>query len=371
MKNEYDITSPSGEDAAVQEDFFVNKLPSITVMYRAILDRDTAFEGIFFVGVKTTGIFCRPICPAKKPKLENTEFFASANEALYAGYRPCERCSPLEHEKKAPDLVKRLREEIEKAPERRITGADLRAMGIDPSTARRQFSRYYGMTFQAYHRARRMGSALHEIRKGESVIGAQIDHGFESASGFWDAFKQIFGTPPSKAEHVNCLYAKWIDTPLGAMVAIGDDNGIHLLEFVDRRALQNEIGRLRKRTKSIIVPGSNVHLENIDKEMRNYFSGISDKFATPMVIAGTPFEKAVWKLLQTIPPGKTRSYGEMAKELGTPKGMRAVGRANGRNCLAIAIPCHRVIRADGSLCGYGGGIWRKKWLLDHERKSKR
>lgn len=370
MNSKYDIIPKDKESAIVQEDFFMNRLPSVPIMYRAMLDRDTTFEGVFYVAVKTTGIFCRPICPARKPKIENVEFFASVQEALYAGYRPCARCSPLEREKKAPELVLRLCEAIEKAPERRITSSDLRSMGIDPSTARRQFLRYYSMTFQAYHRARRMGSALHEIRDGESVIGAQLDHGFESASGFWEAFKQIFGTPPSKAEEVNCLFAKWIDTPLGAMVAIGNNEGIHVLEFVDRRGLENEISRLRKRAKSFIVPGSNAHLESISKEVKDYYAGISDEFATPLVISGSPFEKAVWNLLRAIPPGETRSYGDMAKELGTPKAMRAVGRANGRNCLAIAIPCHRVIRADGSLCGYGGGIWRKKWLLDHERKAK-
>ncbi len=346
----------------------MTKLPSASVMYRALLERDTAFEGVFFAGVKSTGIFCRPTCPARKPKSENVEYFASPSEALYAGYRPCSRCSPLDREKRAPELVKRLCELVEQSPTGRIRESELRAMGIDPSSARRQFLRYYGMTFQAYHRARRMGMALREIRSGETVIGAQIDHGFESASGFWEAFKQVFGAPPSKAQGVNCLYARWIDTPLGAMVALADDRGLHLLEFVDRRGLEREVLKLRKQTQSFIVPGNNVHLDGIACELKEYFAGNLRRFSVPVVVAGTAFEESVWGLLQKIPVGETWSYAQMAKKLDKPAATRAVGRANGCNRLALVVPCHRVIRADGTLCGYGGGIWRKKWLLDHERR---
>jgi AraC family transcriptional regulator of adaptative response/methylated-DNA-[protein]-cysteine methyltransferase len=346
----------------------MQKLPSPKTMYQALTNRDSEFEGVFWVAVKSTGIFCRPTCRSKKPKPENVEFFATTSEALYAGYRPCLRCRPLDRQKQPPELVSRLSQEIEKAPSGKITNDQLRSMGIDPSTARRQFKRYYGMTFQAYHRSRRMGLALHEIRKGESVIGAQIDHGFESASGFYDAFKQVFGIPPSKAADVKYLLAKWLDTPLGAMLALADNEGIHLLEFVDRRGLENEIKQIRKCLGVFIVPGTNEHLESIRDEINCYFEGNLIEFCTPIVLGGTSFEKSVWKILRTIPSGQTRSYSQIAASLGKLSASRAVGRANGRNCLAIIVPCHRVIRADGALCGYGGGIWRKQWLLDHERK---
>ena len=346
----------------------MSKLPSTRTMYRALLDRDTTFEGVFYVGVKTTGIFCRPTCAARKPKLENVEYFPNPQEALMAGYRPCSRCKPLEKEKPAPELILRLCEAVEKSPESKISGTELRSMGIDPSTARRQFQRYYGMTFQAYHRARRMGMALRMIRNGETVIGAQIDHGFDSASGFWEAFKHLFGSPPSQSSQINCLYAQWIDTSLGAMLALAGEDGLCLLEFVDRRGLENEIKRLRKRTGCSIVPGTNTHLTRINDEIKKYFDGTTLQFTVPLVTIGTAFEKAVWDLLKTIPPGETWSYSQMAKKLGNPNAVRAVGRANGRNQLALIIPCHRVIRADGGLCGYGGGIWRKQWLLEHEQK---
>lgn len=346
----------------------MHTLPSPPIMYKALLRRSTAFEGIFFVGVRTTGIFCRPTCPAKKPRLENVEFFASPQEALYAGYRPCSRCHPMDHEKRLPQLVLQLREAVEKAPTGRLKDSELRAMGIDPSTARRQFLRYYGMTFHAYHRARRMGLALHEVRNGEAVVGAQLNHGFESSSGFWEAFKRVFGTPPSKAEQVNCLFARWIETSLGAMLVLANKDGLHLLEFVDRRGLEKEILTLRKRLKCAVVPGTNPHLERIERELKAYFGGSSTRFSVPLVMTGSEFERRVWKFLQTIPSGKTWSYAQLAKKLGNANATRAIGRATGRNCLALVIPCHRVIRADGTLCGYGGGIWRKQWLLNHERE---
>lgn len=345
----------------------MTKMPSPTTMYRALVQRDTNFEGLFFAGVKTTGIFCRPTCPARKPKAENVEFFASTTDALYAGYRPCTRCAPLDKEKRPPTLVQKLADLVDQASGSRITGAQLSQLGIDPSTARRQFQKYYGMTFQAYVRARRMGRALHQIRKGDTVIGAQIDHGFDSASGFWEAFKQVFGQPPSKAKSVGCLLAKWLDTPLGAMVAIADDKGLYVLEFVDRRGLERELLQLRKQTGAVIVPGENAILRQTAAQLTEYFGKTRASFDIPITYKGTLFEEKVWKQLCHIPSGTTRSYSDLAKAVGSPSAVRAVGRANGRNRIAIVIPCHRVIRADGSLCGYGGGIWRKQWLLDHER----
>jgi AraC family transcriptional regulator of adaptative response/methylated-DNA-[protein]-cysteine methyltransferase len=346
-------------------------LPSNQTMYTALLQRDSTFEGVFFAGIKTTGIFCRPTCAAKKPRFENVEYFSSTQEALFAGYRPCQRCHPMDQEKQKSELVKKLNSIFEKSPTQKITNQELRQMGIDPSTARRQFKRTYGMTFQAFQRARRMGEALHEIRTGEKVITAQFNQGFTSSSGFWEAFKQVFGTPPSQADSIHCLKASWIDTPLGAMLALADQDGLHLLEFVDRRGLENEIAKLRHQTGSAVIPGNNPILEKVSEEIKNYFEGSSINFTVPLVVRGSEFEHAVWKLLQQIPAGETWSYLQLAEKLGKPTATRAVGNANGRNILAIVIPCHRVIRSDGSLCGYGGGVWRKKWLLDHERNVMR
>ena len=242
------------------------------------------------------------------------------------------------------------------------------ALAIDPSTARRQFKRHYGMTFQAYHRARRMGLALSEVRKGSRVDEARNGSGFESESGFREAFAKIFGEPPTNAKNRAPLFVERIDTPLGAMIAVADDEGLRLLEFIDRRATERELSTLRKRLATNVVPGEHRHLTATRQQLADYFSGRNLEFDIPLAPVGSAFQLRAWKILRSIPLGETRSYSWMAKRLGDENARRAVGRANGTNMICIVIPCHRVIRADGTLCGYGGGLWRKKWLLDHERR---
>jgi AraC family transcriptional regulator of adaptative response/methylated-DNA-[protein]-cysteine methyltransferase len=346
-------------------------LPPSETMYRALVNRDPSFEGIFFVGVRTTGIFCRPTCTAKKPARENVDFFLTPGEALHSGYRPCLRCHPMDPDKRPPRLIERLRTEVERAPDGRLTDKELAAMAIDPSTARRQFKRHYGMTFQAYHRARRMGLALREVQKGSRVDEARNGSGFESESGFREAFTRIFGEPPTTAKTRGGLFAQRIETPLGAMIAVADDEGLRLLEFIDRRATERELSTLRKRLRTNVVPGEHRHLTATRKQLDNYFSGKQLEFDIPLAPVGSDFQLRAWEILRSIPIGETRSYSWMAKHLGDENARRAVGRANGTNMICIVIPCHRVIRADGTLCGYGGGLWRKKWLLDHERRWSR
>src|SRR5947208_9393104 len=200
-------------------------LPPAETMYRALVKRDPSFEGIFYIGVRTTGIFCRPTCSAKKPARENVDFFATSSDALENGYRPCLRCHPLDPNAHPPKLIERLRAEVERAPGGRLTDKELAALSIDPSTARRQFKRHYGMTFQAYYRARRMGVALSQVRQGGRVDEAKNGSGFESASGFREAVTRIFGDSPTSAKTRPCLLAERIETPLGGMVAVADDDG--------------------------------------------------------------------------------------------------------------------------------------------------
>jgi len=339
-------------------------------MYRALLNRDPSFNGIFVAGVRTTGIFCRPTCSAKKPARENVDFFATPKEALHRGYRACLRCNPMDPDRRPPKLIERLQAEVERAPGGRLTDKELSALQIDPSKARRQFKRHYGMTFQAYHRARRMGLALRKMRKGRRVDEVRNGSGFESASGFRDAFTRIFGEPPTTAKTKAGLFAERIDTPLGSMLAIADDEGLRLLEFVDRRAMETELSMLRKRFRTNVVPGEHRHLNAIRLQLADYFSGKKLDFDVPLAPVGSKFQLRAWRILRSIPVGETRSYSWMAERLGDANARRAVGRANGTNMICIVIPFHLVIRADGTLCGSGGGLWRKKWLLVHERRWK-
>jgi AraC family transcriptional regulator of adaptative response/methylated-DNA-[protein]-cysteine methyltransferase len=158
-----------------------------------------------------------------------------------------------------------------------------------------------------------------------------------------------------------------ISTPLGSMVAVADDAALYLLEFENRVALTGELRRL-ERDFGLIGLGSNTVLEMLVAQLGDYFTGKSADFQIPTIQHGTAFEEAVWQALKQIPPGQTRSYGDIAEALGQPEKSREVGRANGANKISIVVSCHRVIGADGSLVGYGGGLWRKKWLLDHERQ---
>ncbi len=340
--------------------------------YQALLNKDRHYEGVFYVGVTTTGVFCRPTCPARKPKYEHCEFFINAEQALLASYRPCKRCRPLSHPQDVSPIIQQLVEAVEAHPEKRWTDADFAALSIHASTARRQFQQRFGMTFVAYARARRMGLAMEEIRLGRPVIDAQLSAGYESSSGFRDAFTRIMGAAPTVlAVDVLMLKAAWIDTPLGPMVAVSDEDALYLLEFVDRRGLEREIERLRNRARAGIVPGITTPLTSITEELRAYFDGQLISFRTPIHPLGTPFEKRVWEALGTIPLGETRSYAEIARAIGQPTAFRAVARANGANTLALMIPCHRVINTNGELGGYGGGLARKQWLLRHEANCAR
>lgn len=346
-------------------------LPSFRTMYRAITRRDAAYEGVFFTCVKTTGIFCRPTCRAKPAKAANVNFVPTVNEALHAGFRACKLCRPMDSSKPVPRLVEELRRVVEEDPTGRVSDKDLVARGIEPSTARRQFKAYHGMTFHAYQRARRMGLALRDVQDGKPVAEVQAGRGYESTSGFREAFTRVFGAPPRGAVDRACLLARRIETPLGTMLALADEAGLRLLEFVDRRGLERELLGLRRRLKCVIVPGNNAVLDAVAAQLARYFAGDAVTFDLPVAPVGSDFQLKVWAELRRIPPGRTRSYAEMAARVGVPKAARAIGRANGSNMIALVIPCHRVINADGSLCGYAGGLWRKQRLLDHERRHAR
>ncbi len=345
-------------------------LPARPEMERAFFNSDRTYDGVFFTAVKSTGIFCRPSCPARKPRPENVEFFGSPKAALFAGYRACLRCRPLDNPNSRPDWMVRLLETVHHTRNARISGADLHAMGIDPARARRQFLKDYGLTFQAYCRAHRLCSALDFIRQGGTLDDAVFESGYESHSGFRESFQKTFGVPPGQAGTLDCIQLAWIETPVGPMIAGAAAEGICLLEFTDRRMLERELENLRRRLSKPLVPGENPHLSQLESELKEYFAGARREFTLPLVQNGSAFEKAVWDRLLQIPHGEVRSYEDIARLVGQPKAVRAVGRANGMNCIAILVPCHRVVRKNGDLGGYGGGVERKRFLLDLERTLK-
>ncbi|MGD8896418.1 MAG: methylated-DNA--[protein]-cysteine S-methyltransferase, partial [Acidobacteriota bacterium] len=218
---------------------------------------------------------------------------------------------------------------------------------------------------------RRLGGALEQLREGADLDSAAFDAGYESLSGFREAFSRHFGTPPGRGRTGEFIRVAWLRTPLGPMVSGATDEGLCLLEFTDRRMLERQLSILGKRLRLPLAPGDSEHLRQTRDEMNRYFAGTLQEFSVPLKVEGSDFQQRVWKALQRIPYGETRSYKQLAKSVRSPDAVRAVGQANGMNRIAIVIPCHRVVNADGRLGGYGGGLWRKQRLLALEQGQRR
>jgi AraC family transcriptional regulator of adaptative response/methylated-DNA-[protein]-cysteine methyltransferase len=340
-------------------------------MRRAFFGGDASYDGIFVTGVRTTGIFCRPSCPARRPRPENVEFFSTPKEAAFSGYRPCKRCLPLDVEGRGPTWVQTLIGKVERAPGARLPARELKQLGIDPARARRYFLKHYGMTFQAYCRSRRLSGAFQRIKEGATVNQAMSEAGFGSESGFRAAFAKVFGAAPTAAKSSDAIHLEWLETPVGPLIAGATNDAVCLLEFSDRRMLEAQLETLKRRFNTVLVPGSNRLLKKLRTQLAEYFAGKRKSFDLPLDYRGTPFQEKTWQALLEIPYGETWSYQDLAGHVGDRNACRAVGTANGMNRMSIIIPCHRVVNASGALGGYGGGLWRKQFLLDLERGQQR
>ncbi len=339
--------------------------------YQALIDKNTEYEGIFYVGIKTTRVFCRPTCSRKKPKFDNCEFYQTAQEALLASFKPCKRCRPLSHPSYTSTLVHALMEAVERNPEKRWMDQDFQEFSVTAKTARRHFQKRFGITFIAYARNKRIEVAMKDIIRGGSVIEAQLNAGYESSSGFRDAFSKVMGgAPTSFKQHRNVLKTTWLDTLLGPMLAVSDDKAIYLLEFVDRYDLEQEIEQLKTQTNSVIILGGSDPIDSIETELKYYFEGKLKEFKTPLHLLGSPFQKLAWDALIDIPYGTTISYANLATAAGMEPVCETISEVNKANKLAIVIPCHRIINGDGGLDGYACGARRKEWLINHEKKFK-
>lgn len=339
-------------------------------MYQAFADRDESFEGLFWVGVKTTGIFCRPGCPAKTPKQENVEYFPRTSDALAAGYRPCKRCEPMQHRGTYPDWLSPLMQKVEEDTLRRWTSQDLRNFGVDPARVRRWFQKHHGVSFLGYLRSRRLGTAFSRISDGSPLLEAARDADYDSVSGFCEALRRETSQRPKDTE-AHPIYISQVPTPMGPIVIAADDEHVYLVEFWDRRMLETQFLVLEKRIAAALFPGETSISKEMAAELERYFAGDLTTFQTPLKYPGTEHQRTVWKALLEVPYGTTWTYQELANHIGKPKGVRSVARAVGENRFAIVIPCHRIIGSNGDLTGYGGGIWRKRILLKNENGSPR
>ncbi|WP_420574733.1 bifunctional transcriptional activator/DNA repair enzyme AdaA [Kordia sp.] len=346
----------------------ITETAKIHEYYQALLERKESYVGIFYVGVKTTSIFCIATCRARKPKFKNVEFYTTVKEALQNGYRPCKICKPTENANEAPAQVQTAIALVKENPKEKITDAQLRERSISPEIVRRWFNKNYGMTFQAYQRMYRINNAFNELKKGKNTTHTAFDTGYESLSGFGYTYKKLIGKSPQQSVGNTVILINRFTTPLGPMFVCATEKGICLLEFTDRRMLETEFKDLQRLLKANIIIGENAHISKAKKEVAAYFEGTRTQFEVPLHTPGTEFQNTVWNALKTIPYGTTTSYKQQAVNIKNPKAVRAVARANGCNRIAIIIPCHRVIGKNGALTGYSGGIERKRWLLEHEHQ---
>jgi len=316
---------------------------------------------------RESGEFCLPDCPLAPADGQGMREFERARDALAAGFRPCRSCTPLLTGVADPPWLIPLMSEVESDPGRRWHDHDLEMMGMDAGAVRRWFIANHGLTFHAYTRLRRLGSALKQIQHGEPVERAVVASGYESETGFRESFSQVFGSPPSAVDRESSIWVNRVGTPLGSMIMGVHDSGLCLLEFAERRMLDTQLQRLSRRMGRVFLPGEHPMMEQVKNELDAYFDGTLRQFTLPLAAPGTAFQEAVWSALLEIPFGETRSYADIAASIGQPEAVRAVGQANGDNRIAIVIPCHRVVGASGEPTGYGGGIWRKEYLLALEQ----
>jgi AraC family transcriptional regulator of adaptative response/methylated-DNA-[protein]-cysteine methyltransferase len=324
--------------------------------------RDRSWDGRVIGAVKTTGIYCKPSCPAKRPKREHVEFFASGEEARAAGYRSCMRCKPDEVGRDR-DAVAKAVKLIEQAEEAPSLAEIAEAVGYAPHHFQRIFKRDLGISPAEYARGLRNRRAQDALKQNGRVTDAVYDAGYSGPSGFYSDAKERLGMTPSawrdggRGETIRWTH---FDSPLGQMLIAATSRGICRLTFDDSEA------SLRR-----LFPNANIVKDDggLKELVEGALAAIEQPLAMPDLpidVAGTAFQEAVWRELRKIPAGETRSYAEIAAAIGHPKAVRAVGSANGDNHVCVLIPCHRVIRSDGSLGGYGGGIERKKQLLAAE-----
>ena len=334
--------------------------------WAAFSARNRAFDGMFVGAVKTTGIYCKPSCPARHPLRQNVEYFADGDGARAAGYRACLRCKPDEvgRDREAVEKALRLIEAAEEPPALDDLAA---AVGYAPHHFHRLFKRDTGVTPAAYARGLRAKRAETALNGNGSVTEAIYEAGYSGPSRFYADSKGRLGMTPSAWKNGGAgVTIRWTvaDTSLGKMLLAATDKGICRLSF------DEDEHELHRRFPRATIEAGNAAMANLVASAVMAVNNPAHMPALPLDVAGTVFQQAVWQQLMAIPPGETRSYAQIAAAVGKPGAVRATGSANGANNVAVLIPCHRVIRSDGSPGGYAYGIERKAKLLAAERKNR-
>jgi AraC family transcriptional regulator of adaptative response/methylated-DNA-[protein]-cysteine methyltransferase len=334
--------------------------------WQAVLHRDGAADERFCYAVRSTGIYCRPTCPARRPRRESVAFFDTPDSAEQAGFRPCRRCHPNEvslHQQ-AVAHVQHLLETVEPTPTLRELG---KAVGLSPFHLQRLFKRATGLSPKQYAAALRAERLRAELKTGASVTAAMYAAGYGSSRALYDTARDEFGMNPStyrsggQGQHI--AYAL-TDSPLGRMLIAATDKGICAVRFGEDAALVRE---LQAEFPRATLTRDAQAVASYTQAVLDHLAGRQARLDLPLNVHGTAFQERVWAALREIPYGQTRTYGEVAQMIGEPGAAWEVGQACATNPVALLVPCHRVVRSGGGLSGYRWGSKRKRTLLDQER----
>ena len=355
--------------APAQRGYSPNMQTELQNKWQQVLARDARQDGRFVFAVRTTGVFCRPSCPSRRPRRDSVEFFAGPREAERAGYRACLRCKPTQISEQA-QYVLGARQLLDNA-EGVVTLAQLsKQVGLSPFHLQRLFKRATGLSPREYQSARRTQHIKSGLRKGDDVTTALYDAGFSSPSRLYENANQQLGMTPGTYRRGGAgatITFAIAPTPLGRMLVAATDRGLCAVRFGES-ATELE-GGLREEFHAAELHRDETAMGQYVGPLLASIRGENTIIDLPLDVRATAFQKKVWETLRQIPRGKTRSYTDVAREIGDPQAVRAVARACASNPVALAVPCHRVIRSDGDLAGYRWGIERKKKLLEGERTS--
>jgi AraC family transcriptional regulator, regulatory protein of adaptative response / methylated-DNA-[protein]-cysteine methyltransferase len=348
-----------------------NHLEISNQRWAAVLGRDPRFDQQFVYGVRSTGIYCRPSCPSRRPRREQVTFFGAPQEAEQAGFRACHRCHPDRNGTSSQDVVARICRYIEQNAERRVTLKELsRVSGYSAFHLQRLFKKTLGISPREYAAGHRLKDLKTRLRAGYNVTAATYEAGYGSSSRIYEAANGRLGMTPAtygrRGAGMNIRYAT-AACSLGRVLVAATDRGVCAVQFGESdRQLQRG---LHQEFLAAEIRPAGANLRAWVQEVVNAVSGRQPHPGVPLDLQCTAFQRQVWEALLRIPYGSTRSYHQVAADIGQPKAARAVARACATNPVAVLIPCHRVVRESGEMGGYRWGLERKKKLLAREQKS--
>jgi AraC family transcriptional regulator of adaptative response/methylated-DNA-[protein]-cysteine methyltransferase len=339
--------------------------------YQAVVARDRSQDGRFVTAVRTTGIYCRPSCPARTPHRENVEFYRTPAEAEAAGYRPCKRCSPNTQAFEA-DLAEQICRYVDAHLDQKLSLDELgQQVVISPQHLQRMFKRALGISPREYIAARRLDHLKTRLKAGDTVTEALYDAGFSSSSRLYENAPEKLGmTPADYRSGARGLTMQYTIAPcsLGHVLVAATEQGICSVMLDDDA--DTLIDKLHEEFHGAAIEAGDEALSELLAGVLAYIEGKQPHVELPLDIRGTAFQQRVWQALQQIPYGETRTYSEVAESMGRPEATRAVASAIAHNHIAVVIPCHRVIRQDGTMGGYKWGLSRKEVLLQREHEGR-